>query len=74
MKIFRDRIPIGSLLTIKRDKLDMVLPTCPAIVYLGWDSKMGGMRFLFTDGTISTHDPEDVLNFFEYAPVYVERA
>lgn len=47
----------------------MVLPTCPAIVYLGWDSKMGGMRFLFTDGTISTHDPEDVLNFFEYAPL-----
>jgi len=30
---------------------------------------MGGMRFLFTDGTISTHDPEDVLKYFEYTPV-----
>ena len=59
------RIPTGALLVPKRGQEDKVLPKSRTPIYLGWDHERCGMRLLFPDGIVSTHDPEDVLGIFE---------
>lgn len=59
------RIPTGALLVPKRGREDQLLPQSRTPIYLGWDTAGGGMRLLFPDGCVSTHESEDVLNLFE---------
>lgn len=61
------RIPTGTLLVPKCGREDQLLPQSRTPVYLGWDSVGGGMRLLFPDGCVSTHDAADVLELFEEA-------
>lgn len=61
------RIPAGALLIPKRGREDQLLPQSRTPIYLGWDSVGGGMRLLFPDGCVSTHDAADVLELFEEA-------
>ena len=63
------RIPAGAFLVVKKEMESKILSHSRTLIYLGWDTSGAGMKILFPDGTISTHDPEDVLNFFEYAPL-----
>jgi len=61
------RIPAGALLVPKHGLEDQILPKSRTPIYLGWDSERAGMRLLFPDGIVSTHDPEVVLEIFEEA-------
>jgi len=59
------RIPTGALLMPKPGKEGHLLPNSRTPIYLGWDTVRGGMRLLFPDGTVYTHDAEDVLQILE---------
>jgi hypothetical protein len=61
------RIPTGALLVPKQGKDGHILPRSRTPIYLGWDIVGCGMKLLFPDGCVSTHEPEDVLNIFEEA-------
>lgn len=61
-------IPAGSLLAPKPGREGQVLSHSRTPIYLGWDHERGGMRLLFPDGIVSTHDADDVLDLFEVAP------
>jgi len=61
------QIPIGALLVPKQGKESSILPRSRTPIYLGWDTKKCGMRLLFPDGYVSTHDAEDILGVFEEA-------
>lgn len=58
-------IPVGALLVVKAGREHEVLPKFSTIIYLGWDTVKGGMKILFSDGKISTHYHEDILENFE---------
>ena len=59
------RIPTGALLIPKPGKEGHLLPNSRTPIYLGWDTVGCGMRLLFPDGTVYTHDAEDVLQILE---------
>lgn len=59
------RIPTGALLMPKPGKEGHLLPNSRTPIYLGWDTAGCGMRLLFPDGTVYTHDAEDVLQILE---------
>jgi hypothetical protein len=61
------RIPTGALLVPKLGREGQVLSHSRTPIYLGWDHERGGMRLLFPDGIVSTHDADDVLDLFEEA-------
>ena len=65
MQIIVDSIPYGTLLTVKEDKSDQILPSCHYIVYLCWDYELSGMKILFSNGETSTHDKSDILTWFK---------
>ena len=67
MRTYRDAPPIGSLLTPRQERIEGVLPQSRLIVYLGWDADHNGMRILFPDGIVSTHDISDIFYWFEVA-------
>ena len=58
-------IPTGALLVPKPGKDGHLLPKSRTPIYFGWDTVGGGMKLLFPDGTVSTHDAKDVLQIFE---------
>jgi hypothetical protein len=58
-------IPVGALLVPREGKEYHLLPRSRTPIYLGWDTAKGGMRILFPDGIVSTHDPEEILAIFE---------
>lgn len=61
-------IPVGALLVPKSGKDGHLLPRSRTPIYLGWDTKQGGMRLLFPDGFVSTHEADEILEIFEEAP------
>lgn len=58
-------IPVGALLVVKRDRFNEIYPRMRILIYLGWDTKLHGMKLLFPNGTVFTHDHEDILSIFE---------